>query len=605
MTQNTSMSRRSILLGTAAFATFGVTSTSSRAAKTPVASLDAGLLAVLKLMPESCVYAGLTEAQVGAPILNRFDDYSPTGESGNRAALARALKSARNAGSGNAAKIAQATYRNALRINDVSYGRVLPLGFLGHTPFVVSQIGGAAIDPLNLMAAQQPVTSASEAKAYVEKIGDFTRMFDGAIEKIRFDAAQGLNLPLALMKKTLAYLDEAMKIPAASHEIIASLGSKLKAAGYSETDRAQVQLSATQKLETNLYPSLIKLREALASLAPNARNQDGFWAQPQGERFYANAVRTLGDTTRMPAQVHQLGLDEVARITAEMDAGLRKLGYATGSVGTRMKALAVEPANMYADSDVGRNALLENLRAQVAAINLKMPAFLNATTIPPQQVEVRRVPVATEASAPGGYYDSPSLDGTRPGIYWINLRDMKAVSKLRLATLTFHEAVPGHHLANAIALNQPGQPLVQKLASFNAFNEGWALYAERLAFELGFYENDPTGNLGRLQDELFRAVRLVVDSGLHFKRWSREKAIAYAMDATGNVRSRMEAEIERYMAWPGQALGYKLGMIELLSLRDQLKKRQGDSYSVKNFHDTVLINGSRPLSLVAADIAKI
>ncbi len=605
MKKDAVISRRAVLLGSATLATFGSATGSSFAAKTSIASLDAGLFSILKLMPESSVYAGLTQAQVGAPIFDRFDDYSPEGEARNRAALTRALASARAAGSGNAAAIAQATYKNALRIQDVDYGRILPLSFLGHTPFVVSQIGGAAIDPLNLMAAQQPVTNSAQAKDYVLKILDFTRMFDGTIEKIRADAALGLNLPLALMKKTLTYLDEAIKTSAASHEIVTTLRGKLKTAGLSDTQIAEVQLSATQKLEENLYPSLIKLRGTLQSFAPKAQVQDGFWAQPQGERFYANAVRTLGDTTRTPAQVYQLGLDEVARITAEMDTGLRKLGYTSGSVGTRMKALAAEPKNMYADSDDGRAALLENLRAQVSAVNLKMPLFLNKNTIPPQQVEVRRVPIATENSAPGGYYDSPSLDGTRPGIYWINLRDMKAVSKLRLATLTFHEAVPGHHLANAIALNQPNQPLVQKLASFNGFNEGWALYAERLAFELGFYESDPTGNLGRLQDELFRAVRLVVDSGLHFKRWDREKAIAYAMAATGNVRSRMEAEIERYMAWPGQALGYKLGMIELLSQRDQMKKRQGNRFSLNNFHDGVLINGSRPLSLVARDIAKI
>lgn len=597
-----SLSRRALLLSGIAAAAAGPTHLF--AASRGLSDLDAGLLTVLRRMPEVCVYAGLTEKQVGAPVLDRLDDYSPAGEDGNRAALAQALTAAQRAGSSNAASVAQAVYRNALLVKDIAYGKVVPLGFVGHTPFVVNQISGAALDPLNVMAAQQSVASIAEAQAYVRKISDVPRAMTGVIEKLHHDAALGLVLPKALMTKTLGYLDGQLATPAKDHELVTSLAAKLAAAHVDNASITAQQNAVAQVIAVHLYPALASVRATLQELAPKARAEDGIWAQPQGARFYANAVRTLGDSSRTPEQVHQTGLEEIARITEEMDTGLRNLGYKDGPVGTRMKALGAEARNIYADSDAGRAQLLADLRGQVAAVTQKMPQFLHAKTIPPQQVDVRRVPVATQESAPGGYYDSPSLDGTRPGIYWINLRDMKAVPKVSLPSLTFHEAVPGHHLAGAIALNQPGQPLVQKLASFNAFNEGWALYAERLAFELGFYETDPVGNLGRLQAELFRAVRLVVDTGLHHKRWSREKAIAFAMDVTGNVRSRMEAEIERYMAWPGQALGYKLGMIELLSLRDGMKKRLGARYSVKDFHDAVLINGSRPMSLVAADVAR-
>ncbi len=564
--------------------------------------LDHSLKSVLKHMPEACVYAGVSAIQIGAPVLNRLDDYSPAGEAENRKSLRLALSAARLAGNSNAAKVGQAVYRNALLASDIPYGRIYPLSFVGHTPFVVSQIGGAAIDPLNIMAAQQTVSSIAEAKAYLDKIADFPRAMTGVLEKIRADAALGLVLPQALMTKTFAYLDDVLKTPAKDHELVSTFGAKLTTAKFSDATVAEQKLAAAETVSANLYPSLVKLKAALTELAPKARAEDGIWSQPRGEEFYSHAVQALGDSMQTPAQIHDLGLAEVTRITAEMDTGLRKLGYKDGPVGGRMKALAAEATQMYADSEAGRAQLLDDLRAQVAAVNKKMPQFLNMKTIPPQQVEVRRVPAATENSAPGGFYDSPSLDGTRPGIYWINLRDIKAVSKVGLPSLTFHEAVPGHHLAGAIALNQPDQPLVQRLASFNAFNEGWALYAERLAFELGFYEKNLVGNLGRLQAELFRAVRLVVDTGLHHKRWSREQAISYAMDITGNVRSRMEAEIERYMAWPGQALGYKLGMIALLEMRDAMKKRVGRRYSVKDFHDAVLINGSRPMSLVAADV---
>jgi uncharacterized protein (DUF885 family) len=565
--------------------------------------LDHALKSILKKTPESCVYAGLSATQIGAPVLNRLDDYSPAGEEANRRALRTALGVARLAGKSNAAKVAQAVYRNALLASDIPYGRIYPLSYVGHTPFVVSQIGGATIDPFNIMAAQQPATDDAEAKAYVEKLADVPRALAGAAAKIRSDAALGLVLPQALMTKTLAQLDAVLKTPAASHELVTTFGIKLKTANMAEASISSHQNAATEAVQKNVYAALATVRDTLKEIASKSRAEDGIWSQPQGEEFYGHAIKSLGDSMLTAAQIHDLGLAEVARITGDMDAGLRKLGYTDGPVGQRMKALGAEAKQMYADTDAGRAQLLDDLRAQVAAVNKKMPQFLNKKTIPPQQVEVRRVPLATEGSAPGGYYDSPSLDGKRPGIYWINLRDINAVSKVGLATLTFHEAVPGHHLANAVALNQPSQPLVQKLASFNAFNEGWALYAERLAFELGFYEKDPVGNLGRLQAELFRAVRLVVDSGLHHKRWSRAQAIQYAMDTTGNVRSRMEAEIERYMAWPGQALGYKLGMIELLNMREKLKKRLGKKFSLRNFHDAVLINGSRPISLVAADIA--
>jgi uncharacterized protein (DUF885 family) len=601
--QTANLSRRAMLLGSIAATGTALLPEVAFGKPTSLSLLDHSLKSVLKKMPEACVYAGLTAAQVGAPILNRLDDYSPEGEAENRKALRLALGVARVAGKRNAAKVAQAVYRNALLASDIPYGRLSPLSFVGHTPFVVSQIGGAAIDPFNLMAAQQPASNEVEAKAYLEKLADVPRALAGATAKIRSDAAIGLVLPQALMTKTLSYLDEVLKTPAATHELVTTFGAKLRAANMADATVVAQQNSAAEAVQKHVYAALAAVRDALKEIAPKSRAEDGIWSQPRGEEFYAHAVKALGDSSQSPAQIHEIGLAEVTRITGEMDAGLRKLGYKDGPVGLRMKALGAEAKQMYADSDAGRAQLLDDLRAQVAAVNKKMPQFLNKKTIPPQQVEVRRVPIATENSAPGGYYDSPSLDGTRPGIYWINLRDIKAVSKVGLPSLTFHEAVPGHHLANAIALNQPGQPLVQKLASFNAFNEGWALYAERIAFELGFYEKDPVGNLGRLQAELFRAVRLVVDTGLHHKRWPREQAILYAMETTGNVRSRMEAEIERYMAWPAQALGYKLGMIELLEMRAAAKKRLGKKFSLRDFHDAVLINGSRPMNLVAADVA--
>jgi uncharacterized protein (DUF885 family) len=326
----------------------------------------------------------------------------------------------------------------------------------------------------------------------------------------------------------------------------------------------------------------------------------GIWAQPMGEEFYAANVIALGDTGKSPDEIHAIGLEEVKRISAEMNALLGARGLNQGSIGGRMLALAKDPANLFPDSNAGRGALLDYVRVKVRWAEAHYPELLPKGMIPHQSLTVKRVPIATQDSAPGGFYDGPSLDGTRPGIYWINLRDMAAVARFRLPTLSFHEGVPGHHTQGSVAAALESAPLLVRIASFNAYQEGWALYCERLMAEMGAYEGDPLGNLGRLQDELFRAVRLVVDTGMHHKRWTREAAIAWMLDATGVASSRVTAEVERYMAWPGQALGYKLGQLELLAMRDAYRARHGGvAADLRGFHGAVLGGGAMPLRIIA------
>jgi uncharacterized protein (DUF885 family) len=282
---------------------------------------------------------------------------------------------------------------------------------------------------------------------------------------------------------------------------------------------------------------------------------------------------------------------------------LAKQGMTQGSIGDRMAALAKDPKNLFADSDAGRDALLDYVRSKVQAAEARYGEILPADLIPRQALVVKRVPVATQDGAPGGFYDGPSLDGVRPGTYWINLRDMAAVPRFRMPTLSYHEGVPGHHTQGAIAAALGEAPLLIRIASFNAYQEGWALYAERLMAERGAYEGDPLGDLGRLQDELFRAVRLVVDTGLHHKRWTREQAIRTMRDVTGVPESRVTSEIERYMAWPGQALGYKIGQLRLLSLRQRFMEKKGKTADIRGFHATVLGQGAMPLDIVEARLA--
>jgi len=265
-------------------------------------------------------------------------------------------------------------------------------------------------------------------------------------------------------------------------------------------------------------------------------------------------------------------------------------------------SLTDEPRFLYQDSKAGRAELLSDINGYITEMTTKMaPVF---KTVPSYQVEVRAFPEEVQDGSPGGMYTPPAIDGSKPGIYWINLRDMKANPKFGLKTLTYHEASPGHHWQAALNMDQKTLPFLRRIAPYNAYAEGWALYSEQVAFELGLYENDAFGNLGRLQAELFRAVRLVVDTGLHQKRWTREQAISYMSEQTGTAESDVIAEIERYMAWPGQALGYKLGMLKILGLREEAKERLGTRFDLSEFHDVVLLGGAVPMTVLESNIEK-
>ena len=561
---------------------------------------------LLARFPESAVYNGTPGALDGGPLARTLDDYSPGGEAATRAELLASrelLARIRVAADSDLAKhlpLVSAILENATRSAGIAYGKINPFNFSGHVPYVVSQLTGPHVDGVNWMMEQQSLASVGAVDAWIAKLDGFGTSMPGVVAKIRADAAMGCKPPRALLEKTLPILDSLLEGKAAHQPMIKAFESRIEAAGLSVKTRQTATRRAVIALQKRARPALAKLRLELLGMLPEARSEAGVWALPDGEAFYAANVRTLGDTSLSPVEIHKIGLDEVTRISAEMNLLLANRGMTQGSIGARMLALARDPANQFPDSDAGREELLAFVRDKVKGAEARYAELLPPALVPRQSLLVKRVPVATQASAPGGYYDGPSLDGTRPGTYWINLRDMAAVAKLRLPTLSYHEGVPGHHTQGSIAAALGEVPILIKIASFNAYAEGWALYSERLMAELGAYANDPLGDLGRLQDELFRAVRLVVDTGLHHKRWTREAAIAWMLDATGVAQSRVTAEIERYMAWPGQALGYKLGQIRLLGLRERMKAKTGKRFDVRDFHAGVLGGGAMPIDLVEA-----
>jgi len=496
----------------------------------------------------------------------------------------------------------------AVMLNIMQYyagSNELPHGYIdswmGHSAFVVNQINGPTIDMAGALQNSHPVSNEQDAKNYLSRLEKFGTALKAVEQGFTSDAEAGWIAPKILLEKALAILDGYAGGEVTEHVLYKDFAKKLDTLkDLSAEAKQQYLTSAAVLVEQQVQAGYQQLAAAVRAQLPKARTESGIWAQPGGDKFYAYSVKQLGDTDLTPEQIHQIGLDEVARISKEMDSILQAQGYKEGSVGARMTALNNEKRFLYEDSDAGRQQVLDDLNKYIAEINLRMPEQF--ATKPPYPVEVRRIPVEIQDSAAGGQYSSPAMDGSKPGIYWINLRDIKANAKFDLKTLTYHEANPGHHWQVALNLAQEHLPLLRRVAPYNSYVEGWALYSELVAKEMGMYKDDPFGDLGRLKAELFRSVRLVVDTGLHAKKWTREQAISYMAETTGTTESDVVSEIERYMAWPGQALGYKLGMLKIVELRSYAKEQLGDKFDIKAFHDLVLLGGAVPMSVLDSKV---
>jgi len=326
-------------------------------------------------------------------------------------------------------------------------------------------------------------------------------------------------------------------------------------------------------------------------------HEAGIARLPQGAALYEVALRASTTTDMSPDQVHQLGLDQAKELNARMDALLRSLGHSGGTVAERVTALSSDPQHLFPNTDAGRQQILDYCYGLIRELQPYLPRYFHV--LPKSPVEVRRVPPYTEAGAPGGYYQRPPLDGSRPGAFYINLRDTHEWPRWSLPTLVHHESEPGHHFQLAMVLEMPDLPLIRKAGgSFSANTEGWALYAEQLCDEMGLYDHDPLARLGMLRGAIFRAARCVVDTGIHAKGWSREQAIDYMAATTGEDRARVTTEVERYCTWPGQATSYKVGQTRWLELRAQAQRRLGAKFDIRDFHDAGLTAAPMPLAVL-------
>ncbi|MGD0143671.1 MAG: DUF885 family protein, partial [Rhizomicrobium sp.] len=342
-------------------------------------------------------------------------------------------------------------------------------------------------------------------------------------------------------------------------------------------------------------PALDRQIALVKEMQGHATHDAGVWKLKDGESYYADSLINWTTSSMKPVDIHKTGVDLVKTLSAQIDTIMKAQGMTQGTVGERLRGMYNDPKFRYPNTDEGKDKLLADLNVKVQAVRAKLPQYFR--TLPKANLIIKRIPKYTEAGQPGGYYQPASLDGTRPGTYYINLRDTAEVPSWTLPTLTYHEGIPGHHLQGSIQ-QETNLPMIRKLSFFSAYIEGWALYAEQLADEIGMYDNDPFGRIGYLHDAMFRGVRLVVDTGMHAMRWSREDAIKYYVDALGDPDTSAATEVERYCIWPGQACSYMLGKLTILRLREKAKTALGPRFDIRDYNDAVLVSGAVPLAVL-------
>ncbi|RKQ71004.1 uncharacterized protein (DUF885 family) [Litorimonas taeanensis] len=473
---------------------------------------------------------------------------------------------------------------------DLPYGDVALLNSnwsYRNSPYAVAQNTGAFVEIPSFLDSSHSIGSAQDAEDYLSRIEAYAEQLDGETERTRISGEQGVILPDFLMAKTLGQFTDTLARPTENWGLVTSVGTRGAAYGENYSKRAAEIVNA------KVRPAMERQVAALEALAPRATSDAGIWAKPEGSAYYDWTIAASTTTKMTPDEVHQMGLDELADLQGQMEPILQSLGYTQGTVGERMTALGKDPRYAFAKGDKGRAEIMSFIDDALTDIRARMPQAFE--TLVPGFLEVTRISPEIEAGAPGAYGGAGSIDGTQPGHFWINLRATDLHNKLGLADLTYHEAIPGHVWQGEYAFKQP---VIRSLLAFNAYSEGWALYAQQIADELGVYDDFPEGRLGYLQSLAFRACRLVVDSGLHAKRWTREEAIDWFVRSNGSHPEEVRGEVDRYCAWPGQALGYKVGHTKINQLRQKAKAALGDKFNYKRFNDSVVLGGSVPMTVL-------
>jgi uncharacterized protein (DUF885 family) len=548
----------------------------------------------LRRSPETATSLGVDKGD-RAWTKSALSDFSLTAirENGEQSALA--LADLRRIDRGKLAGLDAVNYDTVefvLAIGDAFTRKFEFNGAYGGAPYVISQLTGAYQQLPDFLDSQHVIETRADADAYMARMEAFGRVLDQEVEVGRRDAGLGVIPADFTIDKALIQFKAMLGVAPDAAPLVTSVARRAREKGI-EGDYAG---EAAKLYAEKIRPALERQAALLTEWRARAVHDAGVWRLPRGEEYYRTALESYTTSKITPAEVHQTGLDMVASLGAQADRLMRKAGYTSGTVGERFRQMYADPRQHYPNTDEGKVELIKDLNKKVAEIMPRLPKYFGQ--LPRAPLEIRRVPKAIEAGAPGGYYNSPTLDGSRPGIYWINLRDSAEQPRFTLPTLTFHEAIPGHHLQLALNNEAGDLPLIRKMIGFSGYSEGWALYAEELAVEMGMYEYDVEGQIGMIHDAMFRAVRLVVDSGMHDMKWSREQAVKYYVDTIGDQEASAITEIERYVVWPGQACSYMVGKIEWMRLRAKARKALGRRFDIRKFHDVGLLSGGVPLTVL-------
>ena len=491
--------------------------------------------------------------------------------------------------------VVRSAYETALEGFAFPYGDVPVVGGNSwrNTPYVVIQNAGAWLDIPQLLNNDQPLETKDDAEAYLSRLTELPKALDGELERLQSARGMGLVPPSFLIDKTIPALTLAAKDAASGGAMVDTLVKKAKAKRIG----GDWDTRARAILEKQVAPALQRQIAELRLERQKSTDDAGMWARPKGEEYYRWALKAGTTTTLSPEQIHQMGLTQVEQLHARMDSILKQIGYAHGSVGDRMKALAQDPKYKFSDGDAGRAEIMAYIHDRLEWINAELPRAFNTLVHP--NMEVKRMAPEAEPGAPSAYGGAGSIDGKIPGRFWINLRSTDLHRKYDLADLTFHESIPGHIWQGEYTHREP---LIRQLLAFNAYSEGWALYAEQLGDELGAYDSNPAGRLGYLQSIAFRAIRLIVDTGIHAMKWSRQQAVDYFVNVNGSNPLEVASEVDRYCAWPGQACGYQVGHTTIDRLRDKAKAELGAKYDLRAFDDAVVLGGNVPMDVLARNV---
>ncbi len=599
------LTRRQLLAGTGAvggavalsgctsIAPMGGPATQAQAA----ALLDSIAENLLWQSPETATSLGIDKG-TRAPLRSRLADRSMAGQARLaatlRADLARAETmdtSALSFAARTSVEVVKSAYRTSLEGLAQPYGDVA-VGGWRNTPYVVIQNVGTYLDTPRFLDSDHPVNDAADAEAYLARLDSMADQLNGELERIQDARGKGLIPPAFLLDKADKQLGATLKNAMTGGGLVESLVRRTD--GIPGDWGSRAKSIVTGKIAPALERQLAELRLQRRGATMDA----GLWARPGGDNFYAWALKASTTTTMTPDEIHQMGMYQLAELHGRMDPILKKLGYANGSVGTRMNALAQDKRYKFAAGDPGRAEIMAYIERWIAKFRSLTPRAFS--TLVKGNLEVKRLPPEEEPGAPGAYGGAGSIDGTIPGKFWINLRTTDLHSKYSLPDLAAHEAIPGHVWQGEYANRLP---LIRTMLAFNAYSEGWALYAEQLMDELGAYDDFEVGRLGYLQSLAFRACRLVVDTGLHAKRWTREQGVRFFVERNGSNPDEVASEVDRYCSWAGQACGYKVGHSEIVRQRGLAEAALGPRYDLKAFDDAVVKGGNVPMDVLAKNVA--